>query len=64
VNHAHTIFRLPAPAVSEYCNANVWLIPDPEFGVTETTLACATPVIKDQTVEPFVPLEFFATTIQ
>src|SRR5438105_1621309 len=36
VNHAQTEDRLPAPAVSEYCNAKVCAAPDPEEGVTPT----------------------------
>ena len=36
LKYTHTCCRLPAPAVSEYSNANVWVAPDPELGLTET----------------------------
>ena len=39
LKYAQTCCRFAAPAVSEYCNAKVWLAPDPEFGVTETVEA-------------------------
>ena len=34
LNQAYTYSRLAAPAVSEYCNAKLWLAPDPELGDT------------------------------
>jgi len=36
LKYTHTCCRLAAPAVSEYSSAKVWLVPDPELGVTET----------------------------
>ena len=34
--YTHTVCKLAAPAVSEYCSVKFWLARDPEFGVTET----------------------------
>jgi hypothetical protein len=36
VNHTHTEDRVVAPPVSVYCNAKVWLKPEPVPGKTET----------------------------
>ncbi len=41
LKYTHTCCRLDAPAVSEYCSAKVWLVPDPELGVTESVVAKA-----------------------
>jgi hypothetical protein len=62
VIHTHTDCKLVAPAVSEYLSVKFWLSPDPEFGITEATVAFV--VVKDQTAELLVPEEFLATTIQ
>jgi hypothetical protein len=62
LKYTHTCARLAAPAVSEYLSAKVWVVADPEFGVTETAEAFVT--VKDQIGELSVPDELFATTIQ
>ena len=45
LNQTHNVDRLVAPPVSEYCNANIWLVPDPEFGVTESAVTPAVAVM-------------------
>jgi hypothetical protein len=45
LKYAHAVCKLVAPAVSEYCSANVWLDTDPELGVVETALTFAATVI-------------------
>ena len=62
LNQAYTNARFPAPAVSEYCSAKLWLAPDPELGVTEAVVAFV--VMNDQTGELLLPPAMFATTIQ
>ena len=66
MNHTQTDCKLDAPAVSEYCSMKLWLAPDPEFGVTETTdgTGLVVVVVNDQTAELLLPEEFFATTLQ
>ena len=62
LKYTHACSRLAAPAVSEYLSAKVWVVPDPEFGVTETVVAFV--VVKDQIGELSLPDELLATTIQ
>src|ERR1700693_3105950 len=38
LKYTHPAPTLAAPAVSEYCNANVWLSPEPELGVAESAV--------------------------
>src|SRR5579872_7563358 len=39
----HRVERSVAPAVLEACNANVWLRPPPDAGVTESAVTVAGP---------------------
>ena len=61
LKYAHTVARLAAPVLSEYWSVKVWLIPDPELGVTET--AAMFTVVNDQIGEPLLPAEFFASAL-
>jgi hypothetical protein len=47
LKYTHTRCKLVAPAVSEYCSANVWVATDPELGVTETAATVAIVIGKD-----------------
>jgi hypothetical protein len=62
LKYTHTCCRLDAPAVSEYWSAKVWLVPDPELGVTAAVVALV--VMNDQIGELLLPPALLATTIQ
>jgi hypothetical protein len=36
MNHTHAVVKSAAPAVSEYSRLNIWLLPLPVLGVTDT----------------------------
>src|SRR5579872_3165137 len=59
--HTHPCVRSVAPAVSEYCRANIWLTPLPELGVTEsavTVIAAAGTVHVPKVCQPLFTLPF------